>query len=137
MKIYRGLVDLISKPTKTKAFLITSGIASGIFIYSKVYQYKHDNHSLLGIIISAVPTIIILSLMGDVGETKKPEMVNSRKENTLPVIIDKPHRHNMYNNVKPVEHLPIMVESMEIIENDMELRRIRKRVYYQGGNYSD
>lgn len=131
MKFYRGLVDLISRPTKTKIFLIATGIGSGIFIYSKVFEYKHDNHSLLGIIISTVPTIIILSLMGDVGETKKQEVIEARKENNLPMIIDKPHRHNMYSNIKPTQSTtptPKMIESTEIIESDRKIRR--QRIYF-------
>ena len=133
MKFYRGIVDLISKPTKTKIFLILVGIGSGIWIYSKFYQYKHGNHSLLGIIISAVPLLIILSLMGDVNGEKQ-QMVSKTNENSLPMIIsEKPHIHNMYDNRKeylPTQPTPIMIEDMEIEETcNSTLKRIR-RVYF-------
>lgn len=134
MKIFRGLVDLISKPTKTKIFLIAIGIVSGIWIYSKVYQYKNENHSLMGIIISSIPLIIILSLMGDVSEVKKPEVVEARKENSLPILVNhKPHIHNMY---KEKRQLPTMIEVMESRETKDEIISRRKRIYY-GGNYND
>lgn len=134
MKAYRGIVDIISRPTKTKIFLIAIGIVSGILIYQKIYQYKHNNHSMLGIIISLIPMILILSLMGDAREEK--QVVSKTNQNTLPAIINnnsKPHIHDMYENRQqyfPTKPMPKMIEDMEIEETcNSTVKRIR-RIYY-------
>jgi hypothetical protein len=138
MKFYRGLVDLISKPTIAKVITVALGIGSGIWIYSKCYGLKHGNHTLLGLIGSSVPLLLILSIMGDVSEVEKPEIINSSKENNLPMIIDnKPHRHNMYKEEKQVDSIiPEMVEFLECKETKDEVITRRKRIYY-GGSYND
>jgi hypothetical protein len=137
MKFYRGLVDCISKPTKTKIIFTIIGVGSGIWFYSKFYQWKHGNHSLFGIIISTIPTIIILSLMGDVSEVEKPQIIENRKENNLPMIIDKPHRHNMYKEERKVQSMiPERIEFIECRETQDETITRIKRIYY-GGNYND
>lgn len=139
MKFFIGMWDLIKNPTKIKLFLIIAGFGIDIFIYSEFYQWKHGN-TLLGLIISTLPTIIILSLMGDVSEVEKPKIIESRKENNLPMIInDRPHRHNMYGKRKPQLQLQAPIPEYIVVEQRKEtvdsITTTRKLTYY-GGKYN-